>query len=78
MPLTGYMSYEEEDTCHEFCPCHSPHLHSHSPLIGGRWHPYHKAVRVGGEEKGGHVLRETTSRGLCGLAYRIVGLFCLF
>ena len=28
---------------------------------------YYKAVRVGGEESGGHVLRETTSRGLCGL-----------
>ncbi len=29
---------------------------------------YYKAVRVGeGGEGGGHVLRETTSRGLCGL-----------
>jgi hypothetical protein len=29
---------------------------------------YYKAVRVGGGgDKGGHVLRETTSRRLCGL-----------
>jgi hypothetical protein len=29
---------------------------------------YYKAVRVeGGGDSGGHVLRETTSRGLCGL-----------
>ena len=28
---------------------------------------YYKAVRVGGGGSGGHVLRETTSRGLCGL-----------
>jgi hypothetical protein len=28
---------------------------------------YYKAVRVGGEESGGHVQRETTSRGLSGL-----------
>jgi hypothetical protein len=29
---------------------------------------YYKAVRVGGRgNNGGHVLRETTSRGLCGL-----------
>jgi hypothetical protein len=29
---------------------------------------YYKAVRVGGGgNNGGHVLRETTSRGLCGL-----------
>ena len=28
---------------------------------------YYKAVREGGEESGGHVLRETMSRGLCGL-----------
>jgi hypothetical protein len=26
---------------------------------------YYKAVLVGGEENGGHVLRKTTSRGLC-------------
>jgi hypothetical protein len=28
---------------------------------------YYKAVRVGKGGSGGHVLRETTSRGLCGL-----------
>ena len=28
---------------------------------------YYKAVRVGRGDSGGHVLRETTSRGLCGL-----------
>ena len=28
---------------------------------------YYKAVRVGEEESGGHVLRETTSRGQCEL-----------
>jgi hypothetical protein len=29
---------------------------------------YYKAVRVGGGgDSGGHVLRETTSRGLCGI-----------
>ena len=28
---------------------------------------YYKAVRVGGQESGGHVLWETTTRGLCGL-----------
>ncbi len=28
---------------------------------------YYKAVRVGGGGSGGHVLRETTSRGLSGL-----------
>jgi hypothetical protein len=28
---------------------------------------YYKAVCNGGEDSGGHVLRETTSRGLCGL-----------
>jgi len=28
---------------------------------------YYKAVRVGGGDSGGHVLRETTSRVLCGL-----------
>ena len=28
---------------------------------------YYKAVRVGGRDSGGHVLRETTSRGLSGL-----------
>ena len=28
---------------------------------------YYKAVRVGGGGSGGHVLRETTSRGLCAL-----------
>ena len=27
---------------------------------------FDKAVRVGGGESGGHVMRETTSRGLCG------------
>jgi hypothetical protein len=32
------------------------------------WSTYYKAVRVGvGGSNGGHVLRETTSRGLCGL-----------
>ena len=31
---------------------------------------YYKAVRVGGEDSGGHVLRDTTSRGLCGLVCR--------
>jgi hypothetical protein len=30
---------------------------------------YYKAVRVGEGDSGGHVLRETTSRGLCGLVY---------
>jgi hypothetical protein len=28
---------------------------------------YYKAVLGGGDVSGGHVLRETTSRGLCGL-----------
>ncbi len=28
---------------------------------------YYKAVRVGKGDRGGHVLRVTTSRGLCGL-----------
>ena len=28
---------------------------------------YYKDVRVGEGDRGGHVLRETTSRGLCGL-----------
>ena len=28
---------------------------------------YYKTVRVGGGDSGGHVLRETTSRILCGL-----------
>ena len=28
---------------------------------------FDKAVRVGGGERGGHVMRETTSRGRCGL-----------
>ena len=29
---------------------------------------YYKAVRMGGEgDSGGHVLRQTTTRGLCGL-----------
>ncbi len=30
---------------------------------------YYKAVRVGGGDSGGHVLRETTSRGLYGLIW---------
>jgi len=30
---------------------------------------YYKAVRVGEGDSGGHVLRETTSRGLSGLVY---------
>jgi hypothetical protein len=34
-------------------------------------------AREGEEDSGGHVLWDTTSRGLCGLAYRIVGLLCL-
>jgi hypothetical protein len=34
------------------------------------WSTYYKAVRVeGGGNNGGHVLRETTSRSLCGLVY---------
>jgi hypothetical protein len=28
---------------------------------------YYKAVRKGEEDSGGHVLSDTTSRGLCGL-----------
>jgi len=29
------------------------------------------------EDSGGHVLCDTMSRGLCALAYTIIGLFCL-
>jgi len=42
--------------------------------------PPHRRRGGGGEESGGHVLRETTSRGLCELSFylsQIVGYFLL-